>query len=212
MSQITSGFRSLLSRPLVYNAFQQLLGARVARAKFANEFIKVRNGDHVLDIGCGTAEILKQFPLDIEYVGFDISKAYIENARAKYGNRGSFHHGRLSKESIGAPGSYDIVIASGLIHHLDDREAGELIDTARYALRPGGRLVTIDPTFIPEQNPAAKFLIAQDRGQNVREFQDYCDLFTVDERWQIEKTLRHDLLRIPYTHIILEACLIGSKS
>jgi SAM-dependent methyltransferase len=45
-------------------------------------------------------------------------------------------------------GCYDIVMAFGVLHHLDDAEGRELFRGARRALKPGGRFVTLDtPSF-----------------------------------------------------------------
>ena len=60
--------------------------------------------------------------------------------------RGQFFSGKVDLahiDRLGA-GSFDIVIAHGLLHHLDDRQATELFALARAALRPGGRLIIID--------------------------------------------------------------------
>ena len=73
MSQITHGIRSILSVPIVYSFFQNLMGANKAIAKLVSEIIKPKNGMNVLDIGCGPAEIL-DFLGNVNYWGFDISK------------------------------------------------------------------------------------------------------------------------------------------
>jgi len=46
-------------------------------------------GDKVIDIGCGSAEVLRYLP-DVDYIGIDINPDYIAFARRTYGNKGTF--------------------------------------------------------------------------------------------------------------------------
>ena len=74
--------KRVLSRPVLYSAFQRLMGGRRARAIFAREFIRPSEGMKVLDVGCGPADILEHQE-GVDYWGFDISAAYVERARAR---------------------------------------------------------------------------------------------------------------------------------
>ena len=207
MSQVTRGIRSVLSSSLVYNALQKLLGASTTRDKIVKRFIRPYAGMNMLDIGCGTAEILSHLPEGVRYQGFDASADYIFHARQRFGNRGNFKQGLVTTKTLESSGCYDLVLASGLLHHLEDEEIAVFAETAKGALRPGGRLVTIDCAYIPNQNPIARFLIARDRGQNVRSPEGYAKFFPIDDGWDVNIHLRHDLLRLPYTHVVLEAQL-----
>ena len=207
MAQVTSGIRQFLSLPAYFDAFQKLLGSDTSREKVVSRFIKPKEGMEILDIGCGTAEILKFLPANIHYVGFDASSDYIAHAKQHYGDRGQFFQGLVTRDTLESPGSYDLVLASGLLHHLEDDEVTAFAETARKALRPGGRLITIDAAYIPNQNPIAKFLISRDRGQNIRSPEGYAAFFTRDLGWDVTVHLCHDLLRLPYTHLILESTL-----
>jgi hypothetical protein len=56
---------------------------------------------------------------------------------------------------------------------------------------------------VDDQSRAAKYLLSRDRGQFVRDEKGYTGLAKTrfDE---VRVSIRHDLLHIPYTHIILE--------
>lgn len=201
MSQITSGFRSILSSPFVYSTLQMLMGAHSGRTAFVRDFVRPQAGMNVLDIGCGPADILSYLP-DVNYWGFDISRPYIDMAIKKYGKRGYFYTKILKIDELENMPQFDIVIASGLLHHMDDIVANELFTLAHAALKKGGRLVTIDPCWEPGQNPVAKFLISKDRGQSVRDRYGYSNLAskTFDA---LNVEVRHRAW-IPYTHCIME--------
>src|SRR4051794_21083542 len=173
MSQVTRGARAIFSSPKVYDAFQNIMGAARLRQEFVRELIRPVPGMRILDIGCGTAEILSFLPDSVQYWGYDISAPYIEAAKRKFGSRGHFECGLLDAECVDKLPQFDLAIAAGVLHHLDDEQAKNLCRLAERALKPDGRLVTTDPCFAVGQNPIARFLISRDRGQNVRTSEQY---------------------------------------
>lgn len=201
MTQVTNGLRSILSHPGVYSAFQTLMGAHKARSKFVNEFIKPYRGMRILDIGCGTADILN-YLTDVEYYGFDISKAYIARANTRFNGRGLFYCKELCPDELENLPSFDVVLALGLLHHLDNHAAANMLKMASQALKPDGRLITVDPCLEPGQNPLARFLIKQDRGQNVRTKSEYIHLTNAIFK-SCHVQVRHQKW-IPYTHCFME--------
>lgn len=204
MGQITSGARRVLSIPLLYDLFQDLVGASGIRIRWIRDFLQPFPGARVLDIGCGTAEILRHLPGDLDYTGFDMSPAYIEAARRRHGGRGRFTCAPVEafRDHGGADGGYDIAMAFGVLHHLDDAAARQVFQDARSALKPGGRMVTIDPTFVSGQGRLARFAVSRDRGRNVRYPEAYAALGE-GHFSRIETTVLRGALRIPYDHTVL---------
>jgi SAM-dependent methyltransferase len=202
MSQITSGLRALLSQPFLYNLFQKAVGAEKVRSELVSEFILPKKNDKILDIGCGTAEILNFLPASIKYYGFDISEDYIKSAINKFGKRGNFYCANLNEPRFKNLKSFDTIIAIGVLHHLSNKEARELMILLRQKLKPGGRFISIDACLIPNQNPLAKFIIMRDRGQNIRTPKCYQGL-TNKIFSKVNVALKHRHL-IPYTHWIME--------
>ncbi|OQW90969.1 MAG: hypothetical protein BWK78_05800, partial [Thiotrichaceae bacterium IS1] len=82
-------------------------------------------------------------------------------------------------------------------------EALQLFRLAQSALKPEGRLITLDGVYTNDQSRLARWIISKDRGQFVRTEEGYSLLARqVFSNNQI--VIRHDLLWIPYTHIIME--------
>jgi cyclopropane fatty-acyl-phospholipid synthase-like methyltransferase len=199
--QITSGLRSILGHSAIYDFFQTLMGADRNRREFVAKHIRPVEGMRLLDIGCGTARILDYLP-PLTYNGFDLSQEYIDQAVERYQGRGTFRCAMVEKATLQDEPSYDIVLAVGVLHHLDDEAVLQLLGLAKAELREGGRLVTIDPCFDDAQNPIARFLVSRDRGQNVRSAEQYRDLaFTIFDK--VDGEVKHRTW-IPYTHWIME--------
>lgn len=186
----------------MYSLFRRVVGRDSARLIYAREHLRAEPGQRVLDLGCGTGDILRFLP-DVRYVGYDISQRYVEHARLRFAERGEFHCGGVAEDMPVQPSSFDLVIAHGVLHHLDDATATSLFRVARRALVPGGRLVTFDGCFVEGQSAAARFFLSRDRGEHVRELAEYERLArTAFQR--VQAWVRHDLIRIPYTHLVLE--------
>jgi SAM-dependent methyltransferase len=204
-SQVTTGIRAVLSHPAVYDTMQRLMGAQQLRVQNVRNHVRPFPGMRILDLGCGTAGILAALPPDVHYVGYDMSPHYIDAARRRYGDRGTFHCRLLEEAEVADLEPFDLVLGTGVLHHLDDATARRFMATAASALRPGGRIYTVDPCLAPGQNPIARFLISRDRGQHVRDSQGYLALApSFAER--VTGRLVHRAW-IPYTHWHMECQL-----
>lgn len=177
MAERDTPFYRLLSAPAVYLAIQ---GAMRGDGGVSRKFIDrlgARDGDRVLDIGCGPAAILNDLPR-VDYIGYEPNPAYVEHARKTFGDRGAFHAGLFDEAAAERVGPIDIAIVRAVLHHLSDAEAGALFALLARVLKPTGRVVTLDNVFISRQNPIAKLLISMDRGRNVRTAEGYRALAT----------------------------------
>jgi SAM-dependent methyltransferase len=196
MSQVTSGLRAVLSAPLVYRTQQFLWGSSLLHA-VTRSYLALKPGQSLLDVGCGTCDILKSLP-NIHYTGVDLSPSYIERAQARFGDRGQFLVGNIYELEQIADRKYDAVLAQGVLHHLDDDEVTAFVRFAATKLSAGGKLVTADPCFRDGQGRFERFLAAHDRGQNVRTPEAYCKLAQASfGNFRCE--LRRDAQRLPYT-------------
>ncbi|HEV7271688.1 class I SAM-dependent methyltransferase [Pseudoxanthomonas sp.] len=204
MAQKTDGIHAILSLPAIYDFVQTALGASKSRRKLVRDHIRPEPGDVLLDIGCGTGELLPFLPASIKYHGFDLSQSYIEAARRRYAGRGIFDCMDIA-EYIPTPGSppADIVLAIGVLHHLDDDLAIKLLRTARDQLRLGGRFVSLDGTLVRGQSRIARKLVLQDRGKNIRTPEAYASLAR-NVFGNVQPRVRTDMIYVPYTHCILE--------
>ena len=202
MAQVTTGIRAMLSHPLVYNALQSLMGFEKARARFVHDHVRPFPGMRILDLGCGTAEILRALPTDIVYVGYDMSPEYIAAARKRFPGRGTFHCRLLEHAEVATLEPFDLVLGIGVLHHLDDVTARQFMAVAKAALKRGGRIYTVDPCFAPDQNPIARFLISRDRGLHVRDAEGYRALPQGLDTEVTGMLVHHTW--IPYTHWNME--------
>ena len=201
--QSDSGLLRWLKVPSLYNLFQEAVGGNALRRKIIQNHVRAKAGDKVIDIGCGPAQVLHCLP-EVQYVGFDINPDYIASAQRTYASKGTFVVGdTYSLRGDSRFKDADIVIAVGLLHHLDNEDAAGCIQFAHDALKSGGRFITHDACWIPNQGAFSRYIMSKDRGRNIRTEQEYRRLagkiFRNVHAWVDTKPLR-----IPYVTIVIE--------
>lgn len=194
--------RRLLESPAVYE-FSQFLWYRPGRQReYITTYARPRSGERVLDIGCGVGALSQYFP-DVVYHGFDANEAYIAHAGKKYGRRAEFRHGIVGRDITVERGSYDLVMANSILHHLDDDEVFSLLTLAHGTLKANGRFITRDGCFEPGQSPVVRLLLENDRGKYVRTQAGYQRL--IEQVFpSYEATIRRDMMRVPYSLIVFQ--------
>lgn len=112
----------------------------------------LRDGHRVLDVGCGTGNLLrstgKRHP-NAELFGLDPDPKALVRARRKARRAGltvRLDRG-FAQELPYADGSFDRVLSSLMLHHLDSASKDELLAEVHRVLRPDGLLVLADAVF-----------------------------------------------------------------
>jgi len=203
MTHRTGGLFRSLEVPAVYDALQKILGGPSARQRFVDVHVRPFSGAKVLDAGCGTGVLLDCLPPDVDYTGFDSSRAYIDRAISQHPTRGRFVCARVG-EPFGDEDNFDLVIALSLLHHLDDETAEALLRDAARRLRPGGAFVSLDAVLHPGQGLVSRAMALSDRGGSVRSPEGYRNLISRHFE-EIEDCVITDMLRVPYSHYIARA-------
>lgn len=203
MGQVTGGMRRILASAGVYDIFQWLVGGDRTRRQLAEQYIRARAGESVLDIGCGTGTILRFLPAEIEYHGFDPNPDYIATARKRWGERGRFWQETVSEATLERLPPCDVVLGIAVLHHLDDDEALRFFKLAHQALCDGGRLITYDCCYTAEQSAWARRIVSMDRGTSIRWEPEYRGL--AEQVFAgVETVIMEKPLRIPYTSLVME--------
>ena len=106
----------------------------------------------MIDIGCGSAQALRCLPEVEDPSGSTPMPSILPSAKRTHGSRGTFIIGNT--HSLWGDSRFqnaDIVIAIGVLHHLDDQDAAHCIRFAYDALKEGGRFIFHDPCWIPNR-------------------------------------------------------------
>ncbi|MFB9265920.1 class I SAM-dependent methyltransferase [Bradyrhizobium erythrophlei] len=203
MAQRITGLYQSIRIPSIYKGLMFALGADNAIRRYVNEVLKPTPGIKMLDVGCGPANILAYLP-SLNYTGIDLNEKHIAFARELYGSRGRFVVGNAANDLRQDENSFDLINISALLHHLADDEAISLFTSLKRLLKQDGRIVTIDNVWLPRQRTAVKLINKLDSGLNIRTPGGYLELLN-GQGFDVQTRVFHDLLRIPYDHIVMIA-------
>jgi ubiquinone/menaquinone biosynthesis C-methylase UbiE len=196
--------QNLFNNPLMYKFFQTLISRKSTLEMIEIEIINAPDSTSVLDFGCGLGHHSKSFNNQI-YLGIEPTESCIQVANRFYARQNvQFRVGDHKTLAEYQDASFDLVLAMGVIHHMNDNDYKEFITEANRLLKPGGRLVTLDPVLHDSQRRISKWVVSKDRGEWVRGQSDY--LTTLKNSFSdIDTKIFSGLLRLPYDHISVTA-------
>lgn len=121
----------------------------------------------VLDLGCGDGRLLAL--VGSPGVGLDFSPAMLDAARARFAGRTDVEiveHDLDHPLPIDALGTFDAVVSSFAIHHVDDDRKRALYGEVFTLLAPGGLFANLEHVSSPTSALHAEFLAAADGSED----------------------------------------------
>ncbi len=130
------------------------------RGRYLRDILRGLGPSHsVLELGCGTGWLTFQLARAgaAAVTGVDSSPSQIARARAAAEDLGLADRVQLEIGNAGqlarATRRFDLVVMHAFLHHLTNAEIREALATAADLLRPGGRLVVLEPVCFPNGRP-----------------------------------------------------------
>ncbi len=192
---------TILGNVSAYILLQRAVGADRLRHHCLRR-LDAKPGERILDVGCGPAYYLDHLP-GVEYVGFDTSQRYIDYARQRFGPRGEFFCEEFGPRHVRDLPPFDAVLLMGLLHHLDDGACDALLSLLAEAIRPEGRVVTLDTAFTEDQGLISRWMARNDRGEFVRTPEAFRKLAS-QHFDDVRDFVVDDLTRVPGAYCVME--------
>ncbi len=162
-----------LALPWVYDTLRPLAIGLISYEEIAR-FSRVDETDRVLDLGCGTGQLVP-FLRCCEYLGVDTDGSALARARRFSGPNIRFIEGDSWDEECRKLNP-TVVLMIGLVHHVPDDTFRSVVRRFKETAHALCRIVTFDTTFLPG-HPFNNLLSRMDRGRYVREPLAYEHLF-----------------------------------
>jgi SAM-dependent methyltransferase len=193
---------NILDAPILYLTYQYVVGGIQARSRCVRDHVQTQPGYRVLDIGCGPGYVADWLK-GVAYIGLDTDIAYIRYAQRRYSGKGSFFCELMTDEFLLRHEPFDFVLMNGVLHHLDDVTVSEVLRLSHKALKPGGKLVTLDGYYSENLHAVARFLLNRDRGKFIRRIDEYLALARPVFP-DVQPFDHPDYFRVPYTTLVME--------
>lgn len=162
------GFREHFEKDVRYHAATAHLydGVVSEPRAYANELLfrpldaHIPRGARMLDLGCGTGQMLLRYARRHEYAeGVDHSREMLAHARRRLDRAGLERVALVERnlfDFLAESGSgYDLVTCVGCLHHLPVDSLPEFFAAVAARTRPGGRLLIAEPVAVdPADMPA----------------------------------------------------------
>jgi SAM-dependent methyltransferase len=142
---------------------------------FSPLYERIRDREAViLDVGCGTGAAHRYLTAYQTYFGMDTDAVAVEHARRRYGSsKASFTTQVCREEDVRRIAPTHVILA-GILHHLKDSQAVELLRSLRQSPRLR-QVLSVDIVYLPN-HPVSNLLARLDRGRFCRTQQAYRDL------------------------------------
>lgn len=127
----------------------RLIGLHIEQYRTrAVDLLQLTQGDHVLELGCGTglnfSRIQQQIQSDGQLIGIDASDRMLAVARARVESAGwkNVHLIKTDLVDYEIGAGIDAVLATGVLGYVNER--ARVIETVSQKLEPGGRIAVFD--------------------------------------------------------------------
>jgi ubiquinone/menaquinone biosynthesis C-methylase UbiE len=165
------GARTIAGKKRYLNKLQKL-----------KEYVNLKSGSKVLEIGCGDGEFTKLVAkLNSHVIATDITPTVIKRAKARLHLKNVRFMVDDSEKLSFPTKTFDLVCGVSILHHIDTRKA---LEESFRVLKKGGRLFFTEPNLI---NPNIWIGL---HTPGLREKMEYSPDETALIRWEIEKMLQ----------------------
>jgi 2-polyprenyl-3-methyl-5-hydroxy-6-metoxy-1,4-benzoquinol methylase len=165
--------------PRLWLLMQLTIGGNKAKQAFAVKWYKSQS--RVLEIGCSVGNVSSIFAKqpNLAFLGIDIDAKAIGVAKRRFRRSPNltFDHCDLAKV-VESGRQFDYILFAGILHHVSDSVAIEMLINVRRCAAPDAAIVIYDPESpCPEDSLVMRwFMRTFEHGRHVRTEEEYCRL------------------------------------
>lgn len=196
----------LLKFSFIFNLYQHLVGTNGYLKMYADKFINSNIQDNtvvsLLDIGCGSGNMIPFLNKNINYTGIDYEQDYINYAVKKYPNC-KFLCNSVT-DNIKLDEKFDFVVAEAILTNLDDSKAECLLNIIKNYAKDNCRIIISDTNYGKNPTKFEQFLYDNEVGKSMRTKEQLTALiskhFKINNITEVDRAYK----LIPYKKIIFE--------
>jgi 2-polyprenyl-3-methyl-5-hydroxy-6-metoxy-1,4-benzoquinol methylase len=166
--------------PRLWLAAQRLIGGTKDKSALALRHYSSQR--RILEVGCSVGNLSDAYRgiEGISYTGVDVDHSAIAVARIRFSTRSNFRFETVPVRELSKRGEqFDYVVVAGVLHHVSDKTAIDIISSSWNVTAPGGVMITSEPEALrPTDNAIFKLFYKLEEGKFLRDRQRLAELFT----------------------------------
>jgi SAM-dependent methyltransferase len=162
---LTEFLHRVVANPIVYDTVQVLAGSAELDRRLATNLGEMPARPNILDVGGGTGMPPWLWPAGATYICLDIDPVKLAGFLRK-DRPGVALLGDATRLPVRSR-SLDLVVCKNVTHHLSDEQLPLVFRESARVLKPGARMLFIDPVQAPERW-RSRLLWRYDRGSHPR--------------------------------------------
>jgi ubiquinone/menaquinone biosynthesis C-methylase UbiE len=167
----------------------------INKIKAISNFLEIKKGDKVLEIGIGTGihakYLLENNKENFKFIGVDLSKEMLKQSKEKLKNFKNISLQVMDGAHLKfKDNTFDKVYISGSLHHYLDPETG--IREIVRVLKKGGKFCIMEPNYIFPTNFYSANTIKEERNMKLMKEKNFI-------RWMSNKKIKYQMTNFAYT-------------
>lgn len=154
--------------PILFNIVRNIINFGRFTSYIA-ESLDIKEGEYILDVGCGTGDYSDVIGQGCKYLGIDINPYFINYAKEKYFRHKEYKEfvlGDILELNLKYPKKYfDKTIYISMMHHFNDIDNRKILRAISDLTKE--IIIIVDPILL-EGHPIQKLFLLLDRGKNIR--------------------------------------------
>lgn len=148
--------------PSLFNTARYIVvGGKSKLNKEIFKAVSPKEGENIIDIGCGTCEFSELINLD--YTGIDMNESFLKKAKKRFPKRKLI---RMDAKKLDFKNnSFDKGLIMNFLHHFDDSDSNIILNEAKRVVK---NQIIIEDNIKPEKGFISKLLVRLDRGNHIR--------------------------------------------
>lgn len=167
--------KRILKIPQFYKFYINLIGGKKFFKNYVEKYVSPKENQTILELGCGSGNILYYLPKTIDYTGLDLNSKCIKYCKKKFP---SFEFLIKDVSDFNLNKTFDIIFSEGIMACLSDEQIEKMLKNICKHSKKDTKIILSDMNFCKENTKLQNFFLKQERGKYLRSTKDFIKIYS----------------------------------